>query len=683
MEFDRQAQMRDFVDKQADYAKLADQVAEEQAKENSARAKDETELKTAEDNLRKAEFEMQKTEIVSRIDAEKNQENLDEAKATYEQLKETFDLKRKAAQAAIRILEIQRDRTQQTMLHAEANADLMQVRSPLDGVVVLNTIWKQGTMGEVQEGDQIRPGVPFMQVVNPATMQVRVMANQQDFPSLQVGQTAKVRLDAYPDLVFDAKLDQLAPIGEGGDFSSKLRSFVVIVSITGNDPKLMPDLSAAVDVDVSKTERQIEYRTSLREWFVMIRRFRQLSMQGKTIAIAILVLAGSGVLLGAVRLGKRTPTVPTIAVKRGEFLDLAAVSRRSQGAEVGHHQRAVGSRRSTDHQGFGGRSAVKFGDVVVEFDKTKTEQELAQNRSSLKSAEAGTDQARAQARLAEEEDTTTVLKARYAVESAKLEASKQEIVSKIEGEEAKLKLADAEQALREAETKQKSDQALNQATIESTEQASKKAKFDMQRAERALAQMSVRAPSAGTISLLQHWGATGPVTYRAGDRAWPGAAIAELPDATTLRISARVDETERGRLALKQAVTVQLNAIPDRQFTGHIEQIGALASMDFAGGWPFTRNFILEIVLDQTDARFKPGISGQVTVIVDRVPDALTIPAQAVFQKSGQNVAYVWRGTQFEERAIDVARRSGDNIMIAKGVSAGEQVALRDPTAKE
>ncbi len=252
VEFDRQAQMRDFVDKQAEYAKLVDQVAEEQAKENSARAKDETELKTAEDNLRKTELEIQKAEIVSRIDAEKNQENLDEAKATYEQLRETFDLKRKAAQAAIRILEIQRDRTQQTMLHAQANADLMQIRSPLDGVVVLNTIWKQGTMGEVQEGDQVRPGVPFMQVVNPATMQVRVMANQQDFPSLQVGQTAKVRLDAYPELVFPAKLDQLAPIGEGGDFSSKLRSFVVVVSITGNDPKLMPDLSAAVDVDITK-----------------------------------------------------------------------------------------------------------------------------------------------------------------------------------------------------------------------------------------------------------------------------------------------------------------------------------------------------------------------------------------------------------------------------------------------
>ena len=249
-EFDRQAQMRDFIDKQADYRKLLDQVAEEQAKEVAARAKDETELKQAEDNLRKAELEIQKDEIVSKIDAEKNQENLDEAKATYDQLRETFDLKRKAAQAAIRILEIQRDRTEQTMTHAQSNADLMQVRSPIDGVVVLNTIWKQGTMGEVQEGDQLEPGTPFMQVVNPATMQVRVTANQQDFPRLAIGQTAKVHLDAYPELVFPAKIDQLAPIGEHGSFSEKVRVFAVVVAIQGNDPKLMPDLSAAVDINV-------------------------------------------------------------------------------------------------------------------------------------------------------------------------------------------------------------------------------------------------------------------------------------------------------------------------------------------------------------------------------------------------------------------------------------------------
>jgi multidrug efflux pump subunit AcrA (membrane-fusion protein) len=415
----------------------------------------------------------------------------------------------------------------------------------------------------------------------------------------------------------------------------------------------------------------------------MIQRFRQLTVRRKAMAIVILVLAGSGVVLGAVRLGKRSPTVPTYEVKRGEFLDslqfrgevkaMKSVTI-SAPAQAGDLQIIKVSAEGT---------VVKPGDAVVEFDKTKTEQDLAQFKSTLKSAEATIAQARAQARLTEEGDTTAVSKARYDVEAAKLEASKQEIVSKIEGEEANLKLADAEQTLREAETKQKSDQTLNHATIESAEQASKKANFDVVRAEHSLEQMTLRAPSAGTISLLQHWTGSADAPYRPGDRAWPGAAIANLPDATTLRISARVDETERGRLAANQSVMVQLNAIPDRQFTGHIERIGEIASMDFSSGWPITRNFILEIVLDQTDARFKPGISGQVTVIVDRVPDAITITAQAMFQKSGQNVAYVWRGTEFEERAIEIGRKSGDKIMVAKGVNVGEQVALKDPTAKE
>jgi HlyD family secretion protein len=251
VEFDRQAQMRDFIDKQADYSKLVSQVMEEQAKENAARAKDETELKQAENNLGKAELEMQKVEIDSRIDAEKAQENSDEAKATVEQLRETFDLKRKAAEAAIRILEIQRDRTRETMLHAQANAELMQIHSPIDGIAVLTTVWKESRIGEVQEGDQIRPGVPFMEVVDPSRMQVRVLANQEDFLSLQIGQLSKVHLDAYPELVFPGKLEEMAPIGRSGDFSSKLRTFAVVFSITGNDAKLMPDLSAAVDVDVT------------------------------------------------------------------------------------------------------------------------------------------------------------------------------------------------------------------------------------------------------------------------------------------------------------------------------------------------------------------------------------------------------------------------------------------------
>jgi hypothetical protein len=58
------------------------------------------------------------------------------------------------------------------------------------------------------------------------------------------------------------------------------------------------------------------------------------------------------------------------------------------------------------------------------------------------------------------------MKAKYDVEVAKLDASKSEVVSRIEGAEANLKLADAEQALRQAEAQMKSDAAVDQATIE-------------------------------------------------------------------------------------------------------------------------------------------------------------------------------------------------------------------------
>jgi multidrug resistance efflux pump len=79
-------------------------------------------------------------------------------------------------------------------------------------------------------------------------MQVQVPVNQQDLLGLQIGQTAQVRIDAYPELVLPAKLEQIAPVGRGGDFSAKVRTFSAIFSIQGSDAKLMPDLSAAVDV---------------------------------------------------------------------------------------------------------------------------------------------------------------------------------------------------------------------------------------------------------------------------------------------------------------------------------------------------------------------------------------------------------------------------------------------------
>jgi HlyD family secretion protein len=250
VEFDPQAQTKDYLDKKSTYDNLVSQVAQKQSDELIARAKDDTAMMQAEDELKRAKLEIQRNEVVSRIDAEKNQEAVDEAQATLKQLKETYQLKRAAAAAAIKILEIQRDRAKEAMRYALANAAKMTVHSPMAGVVVFNTIWLGGRMGTVQQGEQVRPGVPFMQVVDPSRMEVRVELNQVDLLKVHAGQQAQMRLDAYPGMMLPAVLDELSPLGHTGQFTEMVRSFTARFLVQGNDPRLLPDLSAAMDLDL-------------------------------------------------------------------------------------------------------------------------------------------------------------------------------------------------------------------------------------------------------------------------------------------------------------------------------------------------------------------------------------------------------------------------------------------------
>ncbi|MGH9711144.1 MAG: efflux RND transporter periplasmic adaptor subunit, partial [Candidatus Acidiferrales bacterium] len=391
--------------------------------------------------------------------------------------------------------------------------------------------------------------------------------------------------------------------------------------------------------------------------------------------------------LGAFRLARPAPLIPSALVQRAEFTDYVQIRGEAKALKS---VTVSAPFQAGDLQiiklGQNGAS-VKKGDVVVQFDATTLKQTLAQDQSTLKSSDAEIQQSRAQAHLKEEQDLTDVMKARFDVQSAKLDASKHEILSKIDGQEADLKLADAQQKLKEMDEKLKADRAADAAIIESKQQKRDQAVYEVRQTEHSLDALTLRAPINGIVTLQNNWRAAGPMgngmPFKPGDRAWPGAAIAELPDLSTLEISGRLDETERGRIQLGQTVNVRIDAIPDREFTGRITQISTIASMDFSSGWPFPRNFTMDIALKDSDARLRPGMSANVRVVVDQIPNGITIPAAALFHKAGLSVVYVLHGTRLEQRAIEVERRSGDQLLIAKGLQPGERVALQEPAASD
>ena len=257
VEFDRQNQLKAAIDKRSEFRDFEEQMRKKRAEHEQTRAKDEAELSVTANAVNNAELEMKKNAYLGRIDIEKNELRREEAQAKQKQLKATFDLKRRAEQAELRILEIQRDRASRAMKSAEDNAERMVVKSPIPGVVVMRMVWRGNGQVEIQEGEEARPGMPIMQVVDPAAMQVRVKVNQGDVHVLRAGQQARVSLDAYPDLHFTGRVEQVTPVGTTSMLTNRVRNFVAIISIQGSHPKLMPDLSAAVDVELERKDNVV------------------------------------------------------------------------------------------------------------------------------------------------------------------------------------------------------------------------------------------------------------------------------------------------------------------------------------------------------------------------------------------------------------------------------------------
>jgi len=251
VQFDPQDQLRNAMDRRAEVVDLDGQIAKKRAEVAIAHAADETAVGQADHDLERARLDLAKNEFIAAVEAEKNKLAFEQATAKLAQLRETAALKLKAGNADIRILEIRRERSQRALQYAEQNAKLMEVRANFAGVAVVKSTWRGNGMSEIQEGEEVRPGVPILDIVDPSVMRVRARVNEADVRSIGLGSKATVRLDAYPELKFTGRVDVLSPLGVTSSMTNTVHTFIALISIEGMHPRLMPDLTASVDVESS------------------------------------------------------------------------------------------------------------------------------------------------------------------------------------------------------------------------------------------------------------------------------------------------------------------------------------------------------------------------------------------------------------------------------------------------
>jgi HlyD family secretion protein len=324
---------------------------------------------------------------------------------------------------------------------------------------------------------------------------------------------------------------------------------------------------------------------------------------------------------------------------------------------------------------------VKQGDPVVKFDSSASEQQLQQKDAALRQAQATLDQYVAQALTTAEQDKSDLADTGFNVEKARLEASKTEIVSKIQSEEDTIDLGMAQEKLKVQGATVELHRASDRAKVASLTRLRDQSQADVDLTKARIAQMEIKAPLTGFLVFLSNYSqGFNAKPFKVGDTVGAGQPIGEIPDLGTLELDAKVEEIDRGRIAAGQAALVHVDSLPELPLPAKVDQISLLAEQGFE--FPPTRNFHAYAALTRPDPRLRSGMNGGLDITVDRVPKAISIPAKAIFTRDGKPIVYLANHGHYLAKEVQVLARNPDEVAIS-GISPGSMVALVDPEKKE
>lgn len=325
--------------------------------------------------------------------------------------------------------------------------------------------------------------------------------------------------------------------------------------------------------------------------------------------------------------------------------------------------------------------SVKEGEPIIRFDSSSSQQELAKKVAALSQAQATLDQYLAQARITAEQDKSDLADATYAVENAENDVKIKTLQKgPLVGQEAEIDLGMAKEKLKVEEATVDLHAAADKSKLASLTRLRDQAQNDVDVMKARIEQMELKAPISGFLSFsMNYQNATSyndAVPYKVGDSVYSGMNLGDIPDLDTLELAGRIEETQRGRIAVNQDVVVRVDALPELTLPAKVSQISSLAEMSM-NEYPPTRSFLAMASIVHPDPRLRTGMNGGMDIIVNRVPNAISIPAKALFTRNGKPIVYLANGDRYKPVEVKVEARNPDEVAVS-GISAGATVALVD-----
>ncbi|HXK05131.1 MAG TPA: efflux RND transporter periplasmic adaptor subunit [Verrucomicrobiae bacterium] len=407
---------------------------------------------------------------------------------------------------------------------------------------------------------------------------------------------------------------------------------------------------------------------------------RRVKMITWTLALG---LCGGGVFAAYRYTGTTEVEVPVARVRRGDFI----ISVRTRGDIKSARSVVIKAPQVPGlriiHLADAGRP-VKKGDVVVEFDGSQQEQNVITRNTNVRAADGDIVQAKATQKIEDEADSMGKMSSEYDLERAKLDASKAEVLSAIDGEKNRIQVGVSEGSLQTVKASINAHQVGHEADLNRLNQRKDKTVRDLGTAQGYLTMMQLRAPIDGIVNVLPNFrsqGSFGQATppFKEGDPAWTGAEIVEIPDLSEMYVDLKLEEVDRGKIRLGQEVHIRVDAIPDKEFTAVLDWISPIAALVFKGGSTPEKTFPARATITKLDDRLRPGMSASTEIIIEREPNTLLIPLRASFSKDGKPAVFVQRGKDFATRQIQVGKQNDEEIIVTGGLQENETVTLENP----
>jgi multidrug efflux pump subunit AcrA (membrane-fusion protein) len=205
----------------------------------------------------------------------------------------------------------------------------------------------------------------------------------------------------------------------------------------------------------------------------------------------------------------------------------------------------------------------------------------------------------------------------------------------------------------------------------------KSSELKLMQHKQALTSLEIKAPHDGLLIYSKNWRGEKP---RLGMNVWSGHQLAELPDLTCMEAVIHVHESESAGLAGDLPVRVFPEAYPGMVLSGKVTAVAQVAN-PIEQDSP-AKYFEVKVEIPPGSlGDLKPGSLVTATIEVLHLDQVIAIPNQALQSENGKTWVWVRRGSGMEKRDVEAGQRSVTRTVINKGLGAGEEILLGNPSA--